>query len=159
MSQEFTVKPIGFVRSARSDPIDDGWDEIKTRIELDFAEIEPAALLGLETFSHIEVVFLFDRVDPAKVCRGARHPRGREDWPLSGILAQRAKDRPNRLGVTMCLLLKVENDILYVQGLDAIDGTPVLDIKPVMRGFLPRSDIREPRWAGELMAGYWESSA
>jgi len=98
----------------------------------------------------------FDRVDPAKVCRGAQHPRGREDWPLSGILAQHAKDRPNRLGVTMCRLLKVENDILYVQGLDAIDGTPVLDIKPVMRGFLPRGDIREPRWAGELMAGYWK---
>ena len=68
----------------------------------------------------------------------------------------RAKDRPNRLGVTVCRLLKVENNILYVQGLDAIDGTPVLDIKPVMRGFLPRGQIREPKWAGELMAGYWK---
>ncbi len=156
MSKEFTVKPIGFVRSARNEPIDDGWDGIETRIELDAKELAPDAVLGLSDFSHIEVVFLFDRADPAKACRGSRRSRGREDWPLTGILAQRAKDRPNRLGVTMCRLLKVENNILHARGLDAIDGTPVLDIKPVMRGFLPRGDIREPQWAGELMAGYWE---
>lgn len=156
MRQEFTVRPIGFVRSARDEPIDDGWDAIEARIELDAKELEPDAVLGLSDFSHIEVVFLFDRADPAKACRGARRSRGREDWPLTGILAQRAKDRPNWLGVTMCRLLKVENNILYVQGLDAIDGTPVLDIKPVMRGFMPRGEIREPKWAGELMAGYWE---
>ena len=153
---EFTVRPIGFVRSTRNEPIDDNWDEVETRIDLDPEELAPDAVLGLLDFSHIEVVFLFDRVDPGKVCRGARYPRGREDWPLTGILAQRAKDRPNRLGVTVCRLLKIENNILYVQGLDAIDGTPVLDIKPVMRGFLPRGEIFEPRWAGELMARYWE---
>ena len=152
---EFTVRPVGFVRSARSEPIDDGWDGIETRIELDAKELEPDAVLGLSEFSHIEVVFLFDRADPAKACRGARRSRGREDWPLTGILAQRAKDRPNRFGVTMCRLLKVENHILYVQGLDAIDGTPVLDIKPVMKGFLPRGDIKEPAWAGEIMQDYW----
>ena len=156
MGKEFTVKPIGFVRSARVEPIDDGWDIIETRIELDPKELQPDAVLGLADFSHIEVVFLFDRADPVKACRGARRSRGREDWPLSGILAQRSKDRPNRLGVTACRLLKVENNILYVRGLDAIDGTPVLDIKPVMRGFLPRGEIREPQWANELMAGYWE---
>jgi tRNA (Thr-GGU) A37 N-methylase len=157
MSQEFTVKkPTGFVRSTRNEPIDDGWDGIETRIELDSKELVPDAVLGLSNFSHIEVVFLFDRADPTKACRGARRSRGRVDWPLTGILAQRAKDRPNRLGVTVCHLLKVEEDILYVQGLDAIDGTPVLDVKPVMRGFLPRGEIRGPRWVGELMAGYWK---
>jgi tRNA (Thr-GGU) A37 N-methylase len=156
MNKEFTVKPIGFVRSARNEPIDDGWDGIEIRIELDFKELEHDAILGLADFSHIEVVFLFDRADPTKACRGSRRSRGRADWPLTGILAQRAKDRPNRLGVTVCRLLKVENNIMYVQGLDAIDGTPVLDIKPVMRGFLPRGEIREPKWASELMAAYWE---
>ena len=155
MGKEFTLTPIGIVRSARSEPIDDGWDAIEARIELDPKELAPDAVLGLEAFSHLEVVYLFDRVDPMRLCRGARHPRGRNDWPLTGILAQRAKDRPNRLGVTICRLLKVENNILAVKGLDAIDGTPVLDIKPVMRGFLPRGEIREPPWAGELMDGYW----
>ncbi len=156
MSREFSVRPIGYVKSARVEPIDDGWDEIETRIELDAKELEPDAVLGLSDFSHIEVVFLFDRADPAKACRGARRSRGREDWPLTGILAQRSKDRPNRLGVTVCRLLKVEKNTLHVQGMDAIDGTPVLDIKPVMRGFLPRGEIREPAWAHELMAGYWD---
>src|ERR1700737_1015705 len=105
MSKEFTVKPIGFVRSARNEPIDDGWDGIETRIELDAKELEPDAVLGLSEFSHIEVVFLFERADPAKACRGARRSRGREDWPLTGILAQRAKDRPNRPGGTGCRVL------------------------------------------------------
>src|ERR1700676_4618952 len=156
MSWEFSVRPIGYVKSTRNEPIDDGWDGIETRIELDAKELEPEAVLGLSEFSHIEVVFLFDRADPAKACRGARRSRGREDWPLTGILAQRAKDRPNRLRVTIWRLFRIEKNILYVQGLDAIDGTPVLDIKPVMRGFLPRGEIREPKWAGELMAGYWK---
>jgi tRNA (Thr-GGU) A37 N-methylase len=89
------------------------------------------------------------------VCTGARHPRARQDWPLTGILAQRAKDRPNRLGVTVCRLLGVEAGTLVVQGLDAIDGTPVLDVKPYLSGFAPRGDVREPTWSLELMAGYW----
>jgi len=156
MEKEFAVRPIGFVKSARDAAIDDDWDAVQARIEIDFEEIEPSALLGLDTFSHIEIVYLFDRVDPAKICCGARHPRGRKDWPLAGILAQRAKDRPNRLGVTACRLTRIEGNVLHVQGLDAIDGTPVLDIKPVMRGFLPRGEIREPQWADELMAGYWK---
>ena len=74
---------------------------------------------------------------------------------MVGIFAQRGKDRPNRIGVTVCSLLGVDGLTLRVRGLDAIDGTPVLDIKPVMRGFLPRGEVREPEWAGELMKGYW----
>ena len=62
--------------------------------------------------------------------------------------------RPNRLGVTVCRLLKVDGTRLHVRGLDAIDGTPVLDIKPVMSGVLPRGEIREPPWATELMREY-----
>src|SRR5262245_30692378 len=127
MKREFSVRPIGFVKSARDAAIDDNWDAVEARIELDFQEIEPAAIVGLQDFSHIEVVYLFDRVDPGSVCRGARHPRSRKDWPLAGILAQRAKDRPNRLGVTACRLLAVGGNVLHVRGLDAIDGTPVLD--------------------------------
>jgi len=79
----------------------------------------------------------------------------REDWPLVGIFAQRGKNRPNRIGLTTCAILKVEGTRLHVRGLDAIDGTPVLDIKPVMREFLPRGEVRQPEWASELMAEYW----
>jgi len=101
------------------------------------------------------VVFHFDRVGGTDICRGARHPRGRVDWPVVGILAQRAKDRPNRIGTTVCLLLGSGPGWIEVAGLDAIDGSPVLDVKPYMPGFGPRGEIREPAWATELMEGYW----
>ena len=72
-----------------------------------------------------------------------------------GIFAQRAKDRPNRLGLSTCELLEVRGDALEVRALDAIDGTPVLDIKPYMTEFAPRRPVRQPAWSHELMAGYW----
>jgi tRNA-Thr(GGU) m(6)t(6)A37 methyltransferase TsaA len=150
-----TLKAIGTVKSARAVPDDDGWDTIPTRIELDLAQFKPDATAGLADFSHIEVVYFFDRVADRDVQTGARHPRGRTDWPLVGIFAQRGKGRPNRLGVTICKLLKVEGLTLTVQGLDAIEGTPVIDVKPVMKGFLPRGEIREPQWAAEIMKAYW----
>ena len=101
------------------------------------------------------MVFHFNQVPDEKVQYGARHPRGNTDWPKIGIFAQRGKNRPNRLGVTVCRLLSVDGTKLTVAGLDAIDGTPVLDIKPYMRDFAPRGEVREPAWTGELMAGYW----
>jgi len=148
----FTVEPIGYVRSSRDAAIDDNWDAVTAVIELDATQLQPDATEGLEAFSHIEVVFLFDRVDVEDVCRGSRHPRGNTAWPRVGILAQRAKDRPNRIGLTTCRVLQVNGLRIEVSGLDAIDGTPVLDIKPVMAGFATRGDMRAPAWATELMA-------
>ena len=86
---------------------------------------------------------------------GARHPRNRQDWPLVGIFAQRGKNRPNRLGLTTGRIVAVDGLSVEVEGLDAIDGTPVLDIKPVMAEFLPRGAVRQPGWSRELMADYW----
>ena len=153
-AERFTLRPIGHVRGGRAEPIDDGWDAVTATIALT-PGFSAEALAGLDGFSHVEVVFLFDRVAESAIVAGARHPRGRTDWPKVGIFAQRGKDRPNRLGVTICRLLAVEGTTLRVAGLDAIDGTPVLDIKPCMRGFQPREEVREPDWARELMAGYW----
>ena len=154
MTDSYSVRPIGHVRGGRTEPIDDGWDAVTATIEL-APDFGPEALAGLDGFSHVEVVFLFDRVAEGAIVAGARHPRGRTDWPKVGIFAQRGKDRPNRLGVTICRLLAVDGPTLRVAGLDAINGTPVLDVKPCMRGFLPRGEVREPDWARELMAGYW----
>lgn len=144
---------IGFVRGGREAVEDDAWGSVTGRIELDGFDAD--ALAGLDGFSHVEVLFVFDRVDPASVCRGARHPRGREDWPLVGIFAQRAKDRPNRVGSTVCELVRVDGTVIEVRGLDAVAGTPVLDVKPYLAGFGPRGPVTEPAWAEELMAGYW----
>jgi tRNA-Thr(GGU) m(6)t(6)A37 methyltransferase TsaA len=152
---DITLKPIGRVVSARADAIDDAWDAVVARIELDAAQFTADATASLGDFSHIEVIFYFDRVPDSEVQTGARRPRGRKDWPLAGIFAQRGKGRPNRLGLCVCTLERVDGLTLHVKGLDAIDGTPVLDIKPVMTGFQPRGAIREPDWAAQIMRDYW----
>ena len=84
-----------------------------------------------------------------------RHPRNNPEWPEVGIFAQRAKNRPNRIGCTICRVIRRDGRRLWVAELDAIDGTPVLDLKPVMAEFLPREEVRQPKWAGELMSQYW----
>lgn len=151
----YTVDPIGHVRGGREAVADDAWGAVEAAIELDPARFGPDALIGLEAFSHVEVIFLFDRVDEGAAHTGARHPRGRSDWPRVGIFAQRGKDRPNRLGLTTCEVIGVEGLSVRVRGLDAVEGTPVLDLKPVMSGFLPRGEIREPDWARTIMKDYW----
>jgi tRNA-Thr(GGU) m(6)t(6)A37 methyltransferase TsaA len=149
------MSPIGEVRGGREQPDDDSWDSVEAEIMLDGAQFGAEALEGLGDFSHIEVVFHFNRVPDGEINSSARHPRGRTDWPKVGIFAQRGKGRPNRIGVCVCRLLSVDGLSLRVRGLDAIAGTPVLDIKPVMKGFLPRGEIREPQWAAEIMKDYW----
>ncbi len=150
----FTVEPIGRVAGVRPDPEDDFWGGERARIELADGLGEDA-LRGLDAFSHVEVLFLFHEVDPSRIVTGARHPRSNPDWPEVGILAQRGKNRPNRIGSTICRLVSVEGRTLVVEELDAIDGTPVLDVKPVMREFLPRGPVRQPAWSHALMARYW----
>jgi tRNA (Thr-GGU) A37 N-methylase len=150
-----SVRPIGRVVGGRAEAVDDAWDAVAATIELDPAVLGPGATDGLADFSHVEVVFCFDRVDEEAVCRGTRHPRGRTDWPSVGILAQRAKDRPNRIGVTVCRLAGVGAYRIDVTGLDAVDGTPVLDVKPYLAEFGPRGEVRQPGWATELMDDYW----
>ena len=152
--------PIGVVRNERSGEqaheIDDDWDRVNSRIELDLSQLGEDATADLRSFSHVEVVFVFDRVTPEGIVRGSRHPRGNRDWPEVGILAQRAKHRPNRIGTTVCELMAVRpGGVIEVRGLDAIDGTPVLDVKPYLSEFGPRGDVIQPSWSRELMAGYW----
>ena len=151
---EWTVRSIARVSSSRDEPIDDDWDAVTAAITLDerFGE---DAIAGLGEFSHIDVVFLFDRVDPEAVTTGARHPRGNPDWPEVGVFAQRVKNRPNRIGLSTCEVLAVRGRVIQVRGLDAIEGTPVLDIKPHMVEFGARGEVRQPAWASELMAGYF----
>lgn len=152
---DFQMQAIGWVRGGRSQVEDDDWATVVSRVELDEQQFGPEAFAGLDGCSHVEVLFVFDQVDPDAVCRGARHPRGREDWPLVGIFAQRAKDRPNRIGSTVCNLQRVHGTVIEVAGLDAVDGTPVLDVKPYFTEFGPRGAVKQPAWAGELMGGYW----
>ena len=151
----FVLEAVGHVRGGRSAAIDDAWGASLARIELDAGRFTAAALAGLGDFSHAEIIYLFGQLGEDEIEFGARHPRGRADWPLVGIFAQRGRNRPNRLGCSICRVIRVDALHLHVEGLDAIDGTPVLDIKPVLTGFLSRGEVREPAWAVEIMKDYW----
>jgi tRNA (adenine37-N6)-methyltransferase len=155
MGSDIRIVPIGAVQSTRTVPDDDDRDAETTVIRLS-DEFDDSALWGLDSFSHVDVVYIFDRVDAGSVEVGARRPRGNPDWPEVGTFAQRGKNRPNRLGATIRTVLGVTGREIAVRGLDASDGTPVVDIKPYMREFGPRGDVRQPEWATELMARCWD---
>ena len=150
----FALEVVATVRASRTIPTDDDWGDTVAVLEL-APHLADEALAGLDAFSHVEVIYVFDRVTPNEIVRGTRHPRGNPAWPKVGVFAQRGKNRPNRLGVSVGRVVAVRGRELYVAELDAIDGTPVVDIKPVIREFLPRGEIRQPAWASELMQDYW----
>lgn len=152
----YPITPVGIVRSPRVEPTDDFWGDLIAEIHLDQNQFTPEALFGLTDFSHAEILFLMHKVPPGEIEKGARNPRGRKDWPLVGIFGQRGKGRPNRIGLSRCTIQKVEGTVLTVRALDAIDGTPVLDIKPYMKEFEPIGALRQPEWSHELMRDYYK---
>lgn len=142
---EIVMKPIGFVKTeAVGDDVKDKNRISQIIIHAEFAE----ALDGIEEFSHLFVLFWLNQVSRESE-RLKVHPRGRRDLPLLGVFATRSMFRPNPIGLTLVELVKVEGNVLTVRGLDAFDGTPVLDIKP----FDPwdtAKDAKVPRWWTKL---------
>jgi tRNA (adenine37-N6)-methyltransferase len=155
---DITLRPVGWVHSSEHASRENYWGDIVSEIRLDESTFTPDALDGLAEFSHVEVLFYLHGVSDASVVSGRRHPRSNPKWPQVGIFAQRGKARPNRIAATVCRLLSVQGLNLKVQGLDAFDGSPVLDIKPVFAEFIPdKAAIRQPKWSHELMADYFAS--
>ena len=150
----FELRPVAWVRSSRVELLDDQWDGVSTTVELD-DDVPSEALIGLEQFSHLEFVLVADRAAEVPPAPWRRHPRGKAEWPNVGIFAQRNKDRPNRLLVSIARLERIDGRTLFVQGLDGVDGTPVLDIKPVFRWNGPRGEVVAPRWADEIGLDYF----
>lgn len=150
------LEAIAFAKNNREEIKDDDWGNVITEIEL-LPHVPSMALDGIDSFSHLEIIFLFDRVkNDSIVFHG--HPRGNKNWPDTGIFAQRKKDRPNRLGLTTVELIERKERSILVRNFDAINGTPILDIKPVMKEFLPAKEIRQPAWVSELMSNYWKGA-
>lgn len=145
--------PVAMVKNKRQDMSDDFWGDVVSEIEL-LPGIPADAFNGIEEFSHLEIVFHFDKADQSKIIFSG-HPRSNKNWPNVGIFAQRKKDRPNGIGLAIVELVKREGNKIWVKYLDAIDGTPILDIKPVMKEFLPAKEIKQPQWSNELMKDYW----
>jgi tRNA-Thr(GGU) m(6)t(6)A37 methyltransferase TsaA len=150
---EFTVQPIALVVNSRKETEDDHWSVVVSEIRL--AESIPvSALTGINEFSHLEIIYIFHKVDTENILT-VEHPRENKNYPAVGIFAQRKKNRPNRIGLTTVELVKVDGKTLTVRNLDAIDGTPIIDIKPVMKEFMPQGNIRQPQWSEDLMKNYW----
>lgn len=150
----FEVTPIGTVRNDRTDvQHTDNWGAVRSTITVDerFGE---ACLQGLEGFSHVEVLFVFDRLPERDDYREPRPYRGRSDLPPVGVFAERGPRRPNRIGVTCCAIESVHGRELTVVGLDAVSGTPVIDLKPAMVEF-QAADVKQPEWVSDLMSDYF----
>lgn len=151
--KNITVTPVAHVVNNVNSPVDSGWGSVESRLVLE-SEWR-GALDGLDQFSHVVVLTYLhqipsgDRAVPAQ-----RRPRGRADMPLLGVFSQRARVRPNPIGVTACRIVKVGPDELVVRGLDAINGTPVLDIKPYVPLFDRIESPTVPSWAGQLFKDY-----
>ena len=152
MSEKIILEPIAFVKNERKNKSDNNWRNVISEIEL-VNSLPIECFDSINDFSHLEIIFYFDKSN--KVVIGSEHPRENKNWPKVGIFAQRKKDRPNHLGLTIVKLIKVAERKLIVSGLDAIDGTPILDIKPVFTEFLPNEDIKQATWTKELMNNYW----
>ncbi|MET7820045.1 SAM-dependent methyltransferase [Micromonospora zamorensis] len=153
--EEFTVESIARVVGGRKDPTDDYWGGSRAIIRIDEERFTPSATKGLEDFSHLEIVFRFHLTDPTDLNLGARRPRDNPEWPEVGIFGHRNMRRINWLGVSRCRLLRVDGLDLHVEELDAVDSTPVLDIKPWFPAFGPRGEVRQADWTGEMLEPYF----
>lgn len=134
----FKVVPVGTVVKSGG----------ATRLEI--AEEYAPALKGLDGFSHVVVLYWFDRNDtPAKRAVLQVHPRGNRSNPLTGVFACRAPVRPNLIALSVCRILAVEGRVVRVVGIDAFDGTPILDLKPHIPAIDSPDDVSLPPWVGE----------
>jgi tRNA-Thr(GGU) m(6)t(6)A37 methyltransferase TsaA len=143
-----SVRPIGVVRNNVSAPRPGGWAQVRSDIAL--RDELTDMLDGIDGYSHIIVVFAFDRV-PESEQRARLRPRGDERLPEQGVLATRSQLRPSPIGVSVVRLLRRRRNVLRVVGLDAIDRTPVLDIKPYFPNYDAVPDAAVPDWARRLV--------
>ena len=153
--QVFQVEPVAYVVGGRVEPTDDYWGGTRSIIRIDASRFGPESTTGLEEFSHLEIVFRFHLTDPTDLKLGARRARDNPDWPPVGIFGHRNMRRINWLGVSRCRLLKVDGLDLHIEDLDAVDGTPVLDIKPWFVEMGPRGEIKQAPWSVEMLRNYY----
>ncbi len=146
-------EPIGIVKSPVKEGVDEGWGKVVSEIRLN-KDLAPG-LSGPSEFSHIIVVFYMHESSWTPKSDLVRRPQGRADMPGLGIFAQRAKHRPNPIGITAVQLLNINDNVITVKGLDAIDGTPVLDIKPYFPQYDRVEKAKIPEWVSRLMVNYF----
>ncbi len=146
------IKPIGIVKSPVTRQVDRNWGETLSEIHLNDDLI--SGLEGLEDFSHLIIIFYMHKARFDLKTEMIRRPQGRSDMPFIGMFAQRSKHRPNPIGITTVKLVSIQEGIITVKGLDAINDTPVLDIKPYFPIF-DQVDATIPKWVDILMKDYF----
>lgn len=149
------INVIGAVSSERTEVIDDHWGDVLAKIQL----ISSFDVTLFREKKYAYFLFYMDKVEDEKIVRDARHPRNDPDLPLTGIFAQRAKNRPNKIGLSRAKIIDIQENALIVQGLDAINGTPILAIKPWITDCEPTLDsVKEAPWLKGVMKNYFLSS-
>jgi tRNA (adenine37-N6)-methyltransferase len=141
-STKIVLRPIGVVRTRAIG------NEVRDKSHLSEITLNPdfhPALEGIREFSHVFVLFWLHQISDAERRKMKIHPRGRKDMPLVGVFATRSKYRPNPIGLTLCELISVQDTVLTVRGLDAFDGTYVLDLKPY-DSWDCAPDAKVPQW-------------
>jgi len=155
VSDEFIEVPvIGRVVGGHTGRLDDykGGVESIIRLKPDFPE---ETLQGITEFSHLQVVWQFSERSPDDVALHARSPRDNPAWPATGTFAHHNHRRPAGLGVSFPKVLRVDGLDVHVTDLDADDGTPIIDLVVVFQEFLPRGEVTQPPWPGEMLKDYW----
>ncbi|WP_372412665.1 SAM-dependent methyltransferase [Streptomyces luteireticuli] len=154
-AEPIKVEPIATVIGGRVDPTDDHWGGTRAIIRLDPA-YPLEVVQGLEEFSHLIVVWQFHRASPQDIALHARSPRNNPRWPATGTFVHRNHRRPNQLATSFPRLLSVDGLDLHVADLDAVDGTPIVDLAPYFQELGPRGSLRQPDWPGEMLKHYWD---
>lgn len=151
--EPLTLEPIGVIHNNVADPVDANWNSVLSEIHIQPELI--AGLKGLTDWSHVLVVYVMHQARFDATMDLVRRPRGLAEMPEVGIFAQRARHRPNRIGITAVKLLGVNEGVVHVRGLDAIDGTPVVDLKPYAPVYDGAYDPLVPAWFLQMMQGYF----
>lgn len=140
------IKPLGRASNSVKKPMLEGWDKVVTKIIID--KKYERGLDGIEDYSHVVVVYW---MDSEKECHLKHHPQGRKDVPYVGVFACRCPQRPNPIAISTVKLLSRQSNVLLVKGLDILDGTPIIDIKP----YTPQYDLvkraKVPSWVKRLI--------
>ncbi|MQS05702.1 SAM-dependent methyltransferase [Streptomyces alkaliphilus] len=151
------LQPIATVIGGHLEPADDYQGGVESIIRLNDT-YPPETLRGIEEFGHLVVVWHFHRATPSDVALHARSPRNDPRWPATGTFVHRNHRRPNQLAVSFPRLLRVSGLDLHVTDLDAVDGTPILDLAPYFAEMGPRGELRQPAWPGEMLTDYWRAA-
>ncbi|MBW2622191.1 MAG: tRNA (N6-threonylcarbamoyladenosine(37)-N6)-methyltransferase TrmO [Deltaproteobacteria bacterium] len=150
---EILFKPIGYVATDVTERVDDNWGEVISRIDLQ--EEYTGSLLGLADFSHAIIVTFLHQAEYNPARHLQRRPRGLAEMPKLGIFSQRVKNRPNPIGITTVEIIEAGDRYLEIRGLDAVNGTPILDIKPYFPHFDRVQNPLVPEWVNKLMEDYF----